>query len=404
MIAKGYVTSVEEAFETYLSRGRPGYVPREGLGPDRGDPGDPRRRRSRRPRPLLARRPERPDVIRELKDAGLGGLEVYYRTFDAPTVEAVRHVARGRCARRDGWQRLPWRPRTVRRHARPAVGPAHRGGAAPGGPCRIASSTMIERPPGRDRRLPILEIAPPAPSAGRAAVDPEDARLGEFRPEPRALPAFYVWTLGCQMNRSDSEEMAGRLLAAGAVEAPTMEAADLVVINTCAIRELAEAKVIGRQGHLQRLKAANPSLRVVLTGCAVRERDRDGLERRYPAVDLFLRPDEEPELVDRLGLASAQGPVGAVGATTMVGRTVVGVADHLAATRAAAVAGGAVHRVLGRVRLAADHLRLRQDVHLLHRAVQPRPGAEPPVRRGRGRRPGRSRPPGSARSPCSART
>ena len=203
---------------------------------------------------------------------------------------------------------------------------------------------MIERPPTRDRRLPILEFAPPAPSAARIAAEPDDARLGEFRPETRALPAFYVWTLGCQMNRSDSEEMAGRLLAAGATEAPTMEAADLVVINTCAIRELAETKVIGRQGHLQRLKAANPSLRVVLTGCAVRERDREGLERRYPAVDLFLRPDEEPELVDRLGLASAQAPVGAVGATTMVGRTVVGVADHLAATRAGAVAGGIVHR------------------------------------------------------------
>ncbi len=173
---------------------------------------------------------------------------------------------------------------------------------------------------------------------------PADARLGEFRPESRALPRVFVWTLGCQMNRSDSEEMAGRLLAAGATEAPTMESADLVVINTCAIRELAETKVIGRQGHLQRLKAANPSLRVVLTGCAVRERDRDGLERRYPAVDLFLRPDEEPELADRLGLVSAQAPVGAVGATTVVGRTVVGVADHLSATRASAVADGSVQR------------------------------------------------------------
>ena len=203
---------------------------------------------------------------------------------------------------------------------------------------------MIERPPALDRRLPMLEIDPPAPSAGRASPVPEDERLSEFRPEIRALPSFFVWTLGCQMNRSDSEEMAGRLLIAGATEAPTMEAADLVVINTCAIRELAETKVIGRQGHLMRLKAANPSLRVVLTGCAVRERDRDGLERRFPAVDLFLRPDEEPELVDRLGLASAQAPVGAVGATTVVGRTVVGVADHLSATRAAAVAGGAVRR------------------------------------------------------------
>ena len=56
-----------------------------------------------------------------------------------------------------------------------------------------------------------------------------------------------------------------------------MEAADLVVINTCAIREGAEQKVIGRQGHLARLKAANPGMRVVLTGCSVREPDRDGL-------------------------------------------------------------------------------------------------------------------------------
>ena len=105
--------------------------------------------------------------------------------------------------------------------------------------------------------------------------------------------------------------MAGRLLAAGCDEAPSLEAADLVVINTCAIREGAEQKVIGRQGQLARLKAANPAMRVVLTGCSVREPDRAGLRRRYPAVDLFLRPDEEPELVDRLGLASAQAPIGA---------------------------------------------------------------------------------------------
>ena len=89
-----------------------------------------------------------------------------------------------------------------------------------------------------------------------------------------------------------------------------MDAADLVVINTCAIREAAEAKVIGRQGELASSRRANPSMRVVMTGCAVREMDHERLDRRFPAVDLFLRPDQEPELVDRLGLASAQGPVG----------------------------------------------------------------------------------------------
>jgi tRNA-2-methylthio-N6-dimethylallyladenosine synthase len=129
-----------------------------------------------------------------------------------------------------------------------------------------------------------------------------------------------------------------------------MDAADLIVINTCAIREAAEQKVIGRQGQLTKLKAANPGLRVVLTGCSVREAERAGLRKRYPAVDLFLRPDEEPELIDRLGLASAQAPVGLtglggqVGATTIVGRSVVGVADALPGTRADAVAAGAVAR------------------------------------------------------------
>jgi len=149
------------------------------------------------------------------------------------------------------------------------------------------------------------------------------------------------------MNRSDSEEMAGRLLAVGCAEASTFESADLVVINTCAIREGAEQKVIGRQGHLARLKVANPGMRIVMTGCAVREAERDGLRRRFPAVDLFLRPDEEPELVDRLGLASAQGAIGslgAIGTTTTVGRTLVGAADNLSGTRARAIGEGTVAR------------------------------------------------------------
>jgi tRNA-2-methylthio-N6-dimethylallyladenosine synthase len=193
----------------------------------------------------------------------------------------------------------------------------------------------------------MLEFAPA--TTHRPVVVP-DARFAEYRPDGAALPRFHVWTLGCQMNRSDSEEMAGRLLAVGCEEASSIETADLLVINTCAIREGAEQKVVGRQGQLARLKATNPGLRVVLTGCSVREPDRAGLRRRYPAVDLFLRPDEEPELVDRLGLVSAQGAIGriaslgAVGATTTVGRAVVGVADGLASTRARAVGEGTVAR------------------------------------------------------------
>jgi tRNA-2-methylthio-N6-dimethylallyladenosine synthase len=175
-----------------------------------------------------------------------------------------------------------------------------------------------------------------------------DAGLADFRPEASSLPSFHIWTLGCQMNQSDSEEMAGQLLASGCLRAPSMETADLVVINTCAVREHAEAKVIGRQGLLADLKRARPGVRVVLTGCGVRESERNGLSKRFPAVDMFLRPDEEPELALRLGLVSAQAPIGlqtvSTAATTVLGGRPVSAADRLAASRVSALAENRVAR------------------------------------------------------------
>ncbi len=92
MIEKGYVGSVEEAFDRYLSRGRPGYVPREGLGPIEAI----RAIKAAGGLAALAHfsdAPNRPDVIHELQEAGLDGLEVYYRTFDARTVAAMMNFA-----------------------------------------------------------------------------------------------------------------------------------------------------------------------------------------------------------------------------------------------------------------------------------------------------------------------
>jgi tRNA-2-methylthio-N6-dimethylallyladenosine synthase len=137
--------------------------------------------------------------------------------------------------------------------------------------------------------------------------------------------------------------MAGALLAAGCSEASGLDAADLIVINSCAIREAAEQKVIGRMGALQRLKQANPAVRVVLTGCSVQAENAASLKRRYPAVDLFLRPDEEPELAMRLGLAGATAP-GSAASYQRVGRLMAATADRLPEARAAAVAGGRVAR------------------------------------------------------------
>jgi predicted metal-dependent phosphoesterase TrpH len=95
MIAKGYVTTIEEAFQRYLSKGRDGYVAREGLGPVEAI----RAIRAAGGLPSLAHFSEaidRPDILVELIEAGLGGIEVYYRTFDAPTVAAMEKVAADR--------------------------------------------------------------------------------------------------------------------------------------------------------------------------------------------------------------------------------------------------------------------------------------------------------------------
>ena len=101
-------------------------------------------------------------------------------------------------------------------------------------------------------------------------------------------------------------------------------------------------------GVLGTLKEANPSLRVVLTGCSVRADNAGLLGRRYPAVDLFLRPDEEPELAARLGLSGPTAP-GQLGAPEFerVGRSIAAAADRLPGSRAAAVADGRIQRERG---------------------------------------------------------
>ena len=93
LIAAGFATSVEDAFSRIIGHGMPGYVRRDGLGPEAAIAAI----RSSGGLPVLAHfreAPTRSDVVRELVEAGLGGLEVYYRSFDQPTVDAMALVAR----------------------------------------------------------------------------------------------------------------------------------------------------------------------------------------------------------------------------------------------------------------------------------------------------------------------
>jgi tRNA-2-methylthio-N6-dimethylallyladenosine synthase len=100
----------------------------------------------------------------------------------------------------------------------------------------------------------------------------------------------YVETYGCQMNISDGELMEGVLASSGFTVTRTPEDADVILVNTCAIREHAEQRVLGRVGELNRLKSANPDLVIGVTGCMA-QRLGERLLDRAGHVDLVMGPD-----------------------------------------------------------------------------------------------------------------
>jgi tRNA-2-methylthio-N6-dimethylallyladenosine synthase len=101
--------------------------------------------------------------------------------------------------------------------------------------------------------------------------------------------SFYIWTVGCQMNVADSNYVAGALRNRGYTESPELDEADVVVLNSCVVRQSAEDRIVGKLGQLANLKRKNPGLFVALTGCMVTE-DQTTLRRRFPMVDLFFKP------------------------------------------------------------------------------------------------------------------
>ncbi|WP_426006856.1 tRNA (N6-isopentenyl adenosine(37)-C2)-methylthiotransferase MiaB [Paenarthrobacter sp. NyZ202] len=102
--------------------------------------------------------------------------------------------------------------------------------------------------------------------------------------QPSSGPRTYqVRTFGCQMNVHDSERMAGLLEEAGYIPAEG-ELADVVVFNTCAVRENADNKLYGNLGQLRQVKAANPGMQIAVGGCLA-QKDRDTIVRKAPWVD-----------------------------------------------------------------------------------------------------------------------
>jgi tRNA-2-methylthio-N6-dimethylallyladenosine synthase len=121
--------------------------------------------------------------------------------------------------------------------------------------------------------------------------------------EPRR---FYLRTFGCQMNEHDSERIAGLLHADGLVETTTAEDADVVVLNTCCIRENADNKLYGTLGHLKSVKDRKPGMQLVVAGCLA-QKDRDGVTDRAPYVDVVLGTHNVHRAADLIREAQAAG-------------------------------------------------------------------------------------------------
>src|SRR5690349_12390642 len=101
------------------------------------------------------------------------------------------------------------------------------------------------------------------------------------------MRTYEVRTYGCQMNVHDSERLSGLLEEAGYVAAPTGEDADVVVFNTCAVRENADNKLYGNLGHLAPQKAKRPGMQIAVGGCLA-QKDRATITKRAPWVDVVF--------------------------------------------------------------------------------------------------------------------
>ena len=178
-----------------------------------------------------------------------------------------------------------------------------------------------------------------------------------FQPKMDAMKSpkrIYVETYGCQMNLADTEVVQSVLHDAGYLKTENLTEADVIFVNTCAIRENAEARIYGRLGDFKHLKRENPSVIVGVLGCMA-ERLRKDLMETESHVDLVVGPDEYrrlPELV----AGALEGERGIAVRLSRVENY-----DDIPPP----------HRRCQR--LGLRHAWLRQVLHLLRRAVHPGP-------------------------------
>jgi tRNA-2-methylthio-N6-dimethylallyladenosine synthase len=104
---------------------------------------------------------------------------------------------------------------------------------------------------------------------------------------------YHIWTVGCQMNMADTQRVSGILENLGWEESPTMDGANLVVLNTCSVREQPEKRAHGQLSLLKHAKRNRADLLVAMMGCMVgNSRQVEEMKQRYPVVDLFFKVEQ----------------------------------------------------------------------------------------------------------------
>jgi tRNA-2-methylthio-N6-dimethylallyladenosine synthase len=111
---------------------------------------------------------------------------------------------------------------------------------------------------------------------------------------------YHIWTEGCQMNEADSARVASALEHLGYNYEPVIEKADVIVLNTCMVRQSAEEKAVGRLTTLLPVIRSRPDVVVNLMGCMVGIKGYNPLQKRFPYVDVFSPPSDPAPLVEYL--------------------------------------------------------------------------------------------------------
>ena len=111
---------------------------------------------------------------------------------------------------------------------------------------------------------------------------------------------YHIWTLGCQMNVADSQLLASELEKLGHTASLNGDDADIMVVNTCVVREAAEVKGLGRLGILNKIKEEHPDKIIGVMGCMVGVRDPLWMRKRLPYVDVFMPPSNPEPIVEFL--------------------------------------------------------------------------------------------------------